>query len=813
MLYRCIALPTSHALAAVLAAASLAAPTVAAAQGERASEAQAASGSGSDAHIVVTAQKREQRLVDVPLAVTVISDADLSHRLLHGVSDLADAVPSLTYTPGINSLISTLRIRGIGSLLFNQGLDSSVLYVTDGVPLARQSQGLQDLIDIERVEVLRGPQGTLFGKNATAGVINVVTQRPSDRFGFTGDVTIAEMAEYRLRASVTGPLSKDLSGRVTGFYNRVGGHIRNAANATRLNGERGGGVRAQLAYKPTQDLNFLLIGDYSRTTQNCCQWQAVRADTPLYASLLAPVIASRRNRAVNANADVFNDTTQWGLSLQADITTAAGTITSITALRDYALDANNDVDSVPTTQPLFGLPNNFGSFDINRSQSGLRQFSQELRLASSGENSLNYVLGLYFLNLEVDRELTRRIGLCLPTPANAGLKPGQTCRVPTFQSRLGVARVHNRNYAAFGQVDWTIADRLTLSGGLRLQRDEVTYRGSRAAGPSPDFPNDGILGATFIGGPAASSGFGKTGDTDLSGRAALQYRLGSDAQAYVSYTRGYKGPGFDIEPTTSFSAQAPVRPEKVDAFEAGFRGTFLDGALSLSAAAFHQDYRDLQVQVSVETGGLRAFIPANAGAATVRGVELEFAARPTRAFEISAGMTVLDTNVDIDGLVCVPGTTPAIIPAGNTPPGNTCFRFGNDAATANRQNVRNGRLPNAPRFRGVLSARYDDVIAPIGLRAFVQTSLIYQSRVGYALEQDPLMVQSGYTVVDASLGIGSPDRRYTLTLFARNLFNRNYASVFLRSPTWPSSTTGANINGFYPKQAERYFGANVKVAF
>ena len=766
--------------------------------------------------IVVTAQKRAERLIDVPIAISVVTAETLQNRRIESVGDLAQAVPSLTFTPSINEQNNNLRVRGIGTALFNQGIEPSVSYVLDGVVLARQGQGIQDLIDIDRIEVLRGPQGTLFGKNATAGLINIVTRRPSDSFGVMADATIAELDEYRFRASVTGSIAPRLAARVTGFYNDVGGHIRNVFTGRDVNGSKSYGGRAQLEFKSGSGFNLLLIGDYRRSEQECCQWQSVRAETPLYRQLLGPVVPSRNNRSVNTNGAAFNNTEQWGVSLQGELPTAIGTVTSITAYRWWNFAANNDADSIPTTTPIFGGPGGIGSFNVNTGRTTIRQFSQELRLASDGGGRFNYTLGLYYFNLDLDRSLERRLGFCIPAPgnpANAGLTAGRPCVSPLFQSRLATSNAQNNNYAAFGQFDWEAVDRLILTAGFRLQRDEVSFTGTRPAAASPNFPTDAILGATFIGGAAANAGGASAGDTDFSGRLSARYEFSRNVQTYFSYTRGYKGQGFDVEPTTNFANQAPVRPEKVDAFELGFKSSFDEGRFGLNAALFHSQYRDLQVQASIDTGGLRAFVPTNAGKSISKGIELEMVARPSRAFTTTAGLTILDAKADVDGLNCIPGAVPTVVAAGGAAPSNACFRFSTDAATANRQNIRGGQLPNAPRYRLSLTGRYDDVVEAVGLRLFAQGSLVYQSDITYSLEQDPLLREDGYPIVDASIGFGAPDRKYTVTLFARNLLNQNFAASLFRNAIWGSSATVANVDGFFTKESRRYIGGNLRVQF
>jgi iron complex outermembrane receptor protein len=184
---------------------------------------------GTQSEIVVTATKRAERLIDVPVAVTALSGDMLANNQVRGIDTLQQLVPSLTFTQSTNDLNNNVRIRGVGTALFNVGLESSVSFVVDGVVLSRQGQGFQDLIDIERVEVLRGPQGVLFGKNATAGVINVVTKRPSKTLTIEGEAVVAEDEEYRLRGSISGPLGGSAGFRLTGFWNDVGGHIQNIA--------------------------------------------------------------------------------------------------------------------------------------------------------------------------------------------------------------------------------------------------------------------------------------------------------------------------------------------------------------------------------------------------------------------------------------------------------------------------------------------------------------------------------------------------------------------------------------------------------
>ena len=249
--------------------------------------------------IIVTAQKRAERLLDIPLAVTAVSADTLADRQISDTNSLVQAVPSLTFQQGANPTNTSFRIRGIGTSLFGQGTESSVSTVVDGVVAVRQAQGFSDLADIERVEILRGPQGTLFGKNASAGVISVTTARPSRDLTASADFTIAEHDEYRARGTISGLLSDTLRARVTGYYNDVRGITRNIGTNRWVNGSRGWGVRGKLEWDATENLNLLLSAEYRKTDADCCGSTLISIVNPVLQTLVGPVQASRANFIFN----------------------------------------------------------------------------------------------------------------------------------------------------------------------------------------------------------------------------------------------------------------------------------------------------------------------------------------------------------------------------------------------------------------------------------------------------------------------------------------------------------------------------------
>jgi iron complex outermembrane receptor protein len=756
--------------------------------------------------IVVTATKRSERLIDVPVAVTALSGDTLSDQQISGVSTLQQLVPSLTFTQSTNDLNNNVRIRGIGTALFNVGLESSVSFVVDGVVLSRQGQGFQDLIDIERIEVLRGPQGLLFGKNATAGVINVVTKRPTNTLTFDGEAVVAEQDEYRLRASVAGPLADGIGFRLTGFWNDVGGHVRNVANGRDYNGGESRGLRGKLDIDASDKLNLLLTADYRKSTADCCQFQARSFVNPVAVAAFLPVVPGPTNTQVANDARTFNDTEQWGASLEANLSLGDHTLTSISAYRTWDFANNIDVDGLNNPRPLALLPlvaSGIGQFNLNGGQTDIRQFSQELRVASPGGRFLEYVAGLYYFHLDLDRSFQRRVFFCLPGGANGVLVAGQPCNAPQPRSTFHDANTKTENLAAFGQLTANLTDRLALIGGFRVQREDVSYRGNR--------PGTGLV-AGDIGLLGASVGAASVRDEDFSGRLGAQYSFARNAQAYATYTEGYKGRGYDVEVTANFATQQPVRPETVAAYELGFKGATADGRMSANVALFRQKYTDLQVQATTLVNGLNTFVQTNAGSSVSKGVELEVALRPTDRLTFNGGFTFLDANVNTTGTNCSLAQTATVLAPGSAQPLNSCFRFSTEAAAANRQNIDDGKLPNAPKYRLNVGGRYE---APVSgaMSAFVQASLNLQSDVLFSLDQDPATRQDGYATVDASVGLKQADGRYQLTLFVKNLFDQSYATSIFRDSFFAGAASPANVDHYLSKEANRYFGGSLRVRF
>ncbi|MES2172992.1 MAG: TonB-dependent receptor [Pseudomonadota bacterium] len=751
---------------------------------------------GSD--IVVTAQKRAERLQDVPLAVTAVGADTLANRQINDSSSLVQAVPSLTFQQGATPTNSSFRIRGIGTALFGQGVESSVSTVVDGVVAVRQTQGFTDLADIERVEVLRGPQGTLFGKNATAGVISVTTARPSRDFEGRAEATIAEHGEYRARGTVSGPISDTLRARVTGFYNDVRGVARNIATDSWDNGSKSWGVRGKLEWDATENLNLLFAAEYRKTDADCCASTWIAITNPNLQTLVGPIDATRNNRTLNDETVTRSNSDQQTYSLQADWDLGAATITSISAYQKYHLDVNQPIERINSDVPLFvGAGATYAYFSQNHGIVDLSAFSQELRIANNGNSDLNYVAGVFYMHSDIERPFDRRRARCTAGTFGEACAPANI----VWQSASSDVRLKQESIAAFGQFDYRITGGLKLIGGLRVQHEKGTNSGTRTA-PI-------VAGDVIFPGNASTSGSISASDTAVTGKAGLQYEFSRNAQLYGSYTRGYKGLGYDMEISTNLADQTVLEPEHVNAYEIGFKGRTADGVLSVSTALFLADYTNLQVQANRSdlSSGVVQFVSTNAGKSRTKGFEVEATVRPDDHFSLTGAVTYSDAKIDIDGLNC-PQQIAATAPIMSGTPINVCYRTA--AGVTPTQNMRGATLPVSPKWKISIAPRYEAQIPGTDYAGFAQVGVNFQSAMNFSVEQDPLLEQPAYTLVDASIGVKQIDGRYSLTLFVKNLFDENYLTSIGHT-----SFLGGNYDlvGTFNKDADRYFGATLGVKF
>jgi len=593
--------------------------------------------------IIVTATHREQNIQDVPIAVTAIGAQQLEAAGIFDATTIALNVPGMSYaefSPG-QGLIS---IRGITSADDGAGLDNSVALFLDGIYIGRQGGVNFDMFDLERIEVLKGPQGTLFGRNAIAGAINVVTSKPQDEFAAKVAVTAGNEGILRYQALVTGPLSDSLSGKLVVNHREHDGFVRN----THLN-------------KDVQDEDYLSARGQLRLSLDSSDWlfSADVWDDDRGAMGRAPIangnfdyvgtatrLGAGRPGTNASPTDGFTKREGSGLSLQGDIEIGTGVLTTITGVRNTETDW--EMESVGA--PLGGgddLANGlFGADVIDAIEEEIDTFSQEFRWTSESGGTFDYVAGLYFFTEDTDRVEQFRIDV-------------NTVAVGQFTVGNEYTRTENEttSYAAYGQANWHLNDRWTLTAGARWTRDERDYfatavncalpEDERAAAGFPNFPPcEGVGGSLSIiaevfGLPASASW------TDFSPMASVQFSPKDNLMYYGTISTGYKSGGFAGSQGVASAATNPVEPEDVINYEIGFKGDFVDDTLRINASLFFMDYKDLQVVRfgPVPGSAFGTFQTTNVGSADITGLEIDYYWQATENFSISGYYAYLDSEI------------------------------------------------------------------------------------------------------------------------------------------------------------------------
>ncbi len=752
---------------------------------------------GAFAEIVVTAQKREENLQDVALAVSVVGSESLERSGSLTLENAQYLVPSLNFRKAGTTLNQALFLRGVGTINFSIAAEPSVAAVLDGVVLSRAGEGFTDLFDVERIEVLRGPQGTLFGKNASAGVVSIVTKRPTDEFEGLVEATIAEGGEYRGRATINMPLGEGLRSRFTGYYSEYDGNIRNQFTGNDVNGFKHYGVRGVIEADVSDTMTLILRGDWRKADDDCCAEIIAPAPTNAAAGVLASTgINGDATRAVKQNLVTATKEESWGVSLQADIELGGHVLTSITSYRGWDNTEIRDGDWLD--QPYVGI----NQLHDDGPQTSTT-FTQELRLASPTGQFLEYVLGAYYSKADSDRTFTRSVVTCSAStlPAVNGAVPCSTAPgVSTITRPFGSADFGStfKNLAFFGQATMNLSDSLRVIGGLRWTQDKLNVfhiRRTTLAGPGigGNFDagvfNNGALqpapGTGFL--PGVSNGVPFTANTkndNFSGKIAVQFDLSEDVMAYGSYTRGYKGPAYNVFFNMAAIHTNVIEPETVNAYEAGLKSTLLDGALIVNMAGFYAKYNNYQANSPDIVNLVRTTRLINAGTVTTQGVELDFLARPSANFSINGGLAY--TKARVDQFLLPPGANANDLVASGTP------------------------LANAPDWKMALGGQYDietGGFANVELAA----NMAWQSDQLYELSPNPVVRRAttvdGFATVDASLALVDVDDRWKLTFFVKNLFDKSYAGSII------SGGPGGSYRYIIPREADRYFGLTGRVNF
>ena len=784
-------------LVALMASPALAADAPADTAPASGASASGASASGAPAEIIVTAQKRSEPLQKVPVAITVVSGDAMARLSTNNIEDTQRLVPALTFVKGDTSLNSALFLRGLGTVSFSIAAEPSVTSVLDGVVLARAGESFGDLYDIDRVEVLRGPQGTLFGKNASAGVINIVTKEPGKALGGYLDLEGFSGGEYKAKANLSGPVGDNWRAGVTAFYSDYKGNIWDQTTQSKINGYTHYGVRGQLIGDVTPNLHVKLIADYRKADDQCCAFVVgALSPTPSAAQLaaqviLAPALGGATRQSIQSLPNRTEEET-YGVSLQADLALGTHTLTSITSWRKWNNEEVRDgdwVDQVYRTVPLIH----------DDGPEGAHTFTQELRLTSPTGGFVDYVLGAFYYQAVAERTYTRSDTYCTATTAAVqanGLTPCPAS-ASTLVNASGTAVFGSTfdNVAAYGQGTWHFGPTFRLVTGLRYTHDKVSAYHERtdtlngiagAAGIAGNFDANVAAGGTFNGTPWQ----GRTSADNVSGKAALEYDVAPNHMLYASYSRGYKGPAFNVFFNMSTPNTAPIAAENSNAFEAGLKNSFDHGRFIFNVDGFYTKVYNYQANYPTTVNGTVTTTIINAGNVSTRGGEVELLFRPNRHVTINAGYNYTDARVD--AFLQPPAAQAANFIASGTP------------------------LAFAPKNKGTLGATYSAELQGLpfalefsGLAAYTDKQVSTLAPTNTAAQQLAFQEQviNAYTQVDISLAAVDLAKHYRLAFVVKNLFNDHYASTI-----GSGGPFGSYIYQI-PRDSDRYWGVTLRYNF
>lgn len=732
--------------------------------------------------VIVTAQKREQRLQDAPISVTALDAGRLAGAGVRDIKDLAVVTPGLLVASTSNPTYTTARVRGVGTVGDNPGLESSVGVVVDGVYRPRNGVALTDLGELARVEVLKGPQGALFGKNTSAGVINIVTKGPSFDFGWQAEATYGEHDTRAVSASVTGPIAGAVAGRLDGSLRKRDGYysVRTGAGPRtekRDDDQDLAALRGQLLIAPNDRASVRLIADWSRRDENCCTGvQIVVGPTAAYLARLSPDggVAQRADawaRNSYSNRGTEAHIRDQGLSAEANLKLGdSAKLTSITAWRQWSARLGQDYDF--TSVDVAFRPDD-GSFS-NRFTS----FSQELRLAGSTPN-LDWLIGSFYAREQLARrdrliygaDYERYLSLVLSAGADplrvsaqTGLPSGQSFRAG--EGLLDRYSQDEETAALFTNETFKLGDRFELTLGARYTHEaksEAALFGNtdNGAGCAAAIQKNAASLATICL-PWANPAFNgltrsqRLRDDAFTGTAAGLYRLTGGINLYASYAHGWKAPGFNLDRSQTGlvpDASTAFKAEKVESYETGLKTDWLGRRLIVNAALFHARYSDFQLNSFLGTTFTVRSIPR----VTSKGLDLDFTALPLEGLRLQGGLVYSQTEYGDNAVALLPRLQAA-------------------------------RLSFAPLWSATLGVGYERDLG--GLKAGASFDAKFSSAYNTGSDLDPLKIQRPYTLANARIGLGAPDDRWRVELYAQNLFDTHYRQVAFGAP-FQTGTVGA----------------------
>ncbi|HHX6700267.1 TPA: TonB-dependent receptor [Pseudomonas aeruginosa] len=710
--------------------------------------------------VTVTARRREEDSQKVPTPITVLGGETLEAQRISWVQDLQQVLPSVNVAY-IHARQSSVAVRGIGNNPASDGLEGSAGIYLDNVYLGRPGMAVFDLLDIEQLELLRGPQGTLFGKNTTAGVLNISTRAPTFTAERTVEVSGGQDGYFQGRGTVSGPLGETLAGRLSAYRTRDDGYIKNIHDDNYLNGGERQGARGQLLFEPNEDFSLRWIADYNEedsSNGSMVVYGAAERFWQRAALVGASPLRDPQRRKVNINGRQHVSVHQGGSSLEANWNLAGGyRLTSISAYRYWHFTPANDEQL------------NVSAINDTGVEVHDRQFSQEIRLASPTGGAFDYVVGAYAFRQNLGNKTFTSYG---PLADLYLLGANLGALNDTYSKANG--KIETDSFALFAQGTWHLTERLDFTAGLRGTYEEKNAKVERFA----------PLGGAAVGGVGAAVRNGQLGAYDSgdlsqynfapSALLSLSYQFSDDLLGYASLSHGEKSGGVNLAVGSAPSAGADsllVGPERANDAELGLKSTLFDRRLLLNANLFWTGIHGYQATTLYQAPGSTQLVQvlANAGSVRSRGLEFEATALPLRGLTLNFNGSYNDvTYLSFKDAPC-----PAEV---STRPGapSSCDLTGQRVVGASKW------IAN---LNGEYQWRLDDRFQP-----YVSASYAYRSAAEGTLDNSDLSKIDGYALVNLAAGLRSDlgDGQLDTLVWLKNAFDKDYyLSAF------------ASINGSY----------------
>ena len=749
--------------------------------------------------VTVTARHREESAQDVPIAITAISADQLQSQGATTVKQVLTQLPSLNIQ-GFSGRNQTITIRGLGTNAggTNDGLEQGVGLYIDGVYRPRTGTVITDLMDVERVQLLRGPQGTLFGKNVVAGVIDITTREPSFEPEARAEVTYGNHNQFRSYIGYSFPISDTVAVRLSYLHSQRDGLIYNTTYDEKWDNQDNNAARADVVFKPSDNFKFRLIADYSRQTGDMGFYSVAEVLPTTLANGAkvrgfykraadvgyTPIPIDPFARQVDIDSSQYDKMPSWGIQGRADWDLDSVTLTSITAYRNWKWLPNYDGDQIGANVATQGIV-------ITHQQ----QFSQEFRATSTTDGPIDYTGGLYFFWQKANDTQVSSYGrdavAWLTTPNNQ-TAPVSTTPSAALDGLASIARVvpQTQSYAAYGQSTWHVTPEFHLTGGLRLTYEHKTglydsyagTYGNDTLAPLSSFPvglraTVAALRATY----AATDSYTASNNTfNVSGTVIAAYDVTPDVNVYASYSRGYKSPGINLIRKLP-GVDIFVKPEVVDNYEIGLKSQLLDGLAEVNLALFWTDDHNYQANyINYSVTPARAYI-SNIGNVRSRGVEVDARVSPFDGLTLGVSGTYNDAKY---------------LTYRNAP-SQYLYSY------LPYQDLSGQSASGASKYAFSATAEYTH---PLGNQElYIGGDVGYRSGFYAAVNLDPFSRVDGYTLVGLHAGIRDADGRWEASVWVRNLLDQNYYNTKAVSATYGVVTAALG--------EPRLFGVTLKGKF